>query len=67
LSALPSGIDNPPTTQLQPPSLSFQEDAAFLQNWPAMNGQFYPREDQFNDFGDIFQLMDVPYHLSELT
>ncbi|CZR56501.1 uncharacterized protein PAC_06389 [Phialocephala subalpina] len=67
MSALPSGIENPPTAQLQPPSSSFQEDAAFLQNWPAMNGQFYPMEDQFNDFGDIFQLMDVPYHLSELT
>lgn len=33
-----------------------------------MNGQFYPMDDHFNNFNDlddIFQLMDVPYHLSE--
>lgn len=68
MSELPPGMENTPAVQFQPPSSSFQEDAAFLQNWPAMTGQFYPTEDQFNnEVGDIFQLMDVPYHLSELT
>jgi len=54
-------------SQLQQPFLPAC-DPEFINNWSDMNGQFYPMDDHFNNFNDlddIFQLMDVPYHLSE--
>ncbi|KUJ17556.1 uncharacterized protein LY89DRAFT_615718 [Mollisia scopiformis] len=56
-----------PNNPSRSPIPVFQGDPTPLQNWPAMNGQFFPMESSFDDFDDIFQLMDVPYHLSELS
>lgn len=65
-NAIPEG-SHPATVQFSAPPSSSQGDDAFLQNWPAMNAQFVPMEEQFSDFDDIFQFMDVPYHLNEHT
>lgn len=67
ISAPTSSMLDNPTTDSVPALPSFQDDAAFLQDWPAMNGQFLPMENSFTDFDDIFQFMDVPYHLNDLT
>jgi hypothetical protein len=59
--------DLPSTTETVPALPSFPEDASFLQDWPGMNGEFLSMESSFTDFDDIFQFMDVPYHLNDLT
>jgi hypothetical protein len=56
-------------SQIQQPLLQ-QNDASFPHTWSEGHGQFHPLDDHFNSFNnfdDIFQLMDVPYHLGEHT
>lgn len=71
---LPDGVPNSYTErndlfQTNYPSTA-QNDPLFFDNWSGMNWQFHPTDDNFNNFtnfDDIFQLMDVPFHLNEQT
>lgn len=56
-------MPSPRKNSLFPP---IEDDGIFLQNLAGMNEQFHPMDDSWDDFEDLFQLMDVPYHLSEL-
>jgi hypothetical protein len=49
-------------TRLTSPS---QNNASFNQSWPGLDGGLFEMDDQFNGFDDIFQLIDVPFHLNE--
>jgi hypothetical protein len=42
-----------------------QNNASFSQPWPGIDGGVLEMDDQFNGFDDIFQLIDVPFHLNE--
>lgn len=48
----------------QPPQ-SQAYDTVYNDIWPAINYATNPMGEQINGFDDIFQLMDVPYQLSE--
>jgi len=42
-----------------------QNAVAFNYAWPEIDGGSLEIDDQFNGFDDIFQLIDVPFHLNE--
>ena len=44
---------------------SLQNNASFSQSWPGIDGGLLEIDDEFNGLDDIFQLIDVPFHLNE--
>lgn len=49
-------------THLASPSYN---SATFSHTWPGLDMGAFEMDDQFNGFDDIFQLIDVPFHLNE--
>jgi hypothetical protein len=47
------------------PTSPSQNAATFNYSWPGLDGGLLEIDDQFNGFDDIFQLIDVPFHLNE--
>jgi hypothetical protein len=61
LDLAPNGSSNSRTR----PILPLQNPATFTSAWPSLDGESYEMNEQFNGFDDIFQLIDVPFHLSD--
>lgn len=59
---LPANTASIARTRLTSPS---QNNVPFNQSWPGLDGGLFEMDDQFNGFDDIFQLIDVPFHLNE--
>lgn len=57
----PNGTSNSRSRPIPP----LQNSATFTSAWPSLSGESYEMDEQFNGFDDIFQLIDVPFHLSD--
>jgi hypothetical protein len=67
-SAQTSGVDllaNRASSARTRPISPSQNAAPFNYSWPGLEGGLFEMDDQFNGFDDIFQLIDVPFHLNE--